>query len=169
MQLGIIANRKRNMSYGYFDFRITYQTAKKIAMCEAQNWKCCYCKFTVELIPGETDSQNAATFEHIKPISRGGTDANSNLVIACQLCNHVRGSGNHEQFECVVLELHKHPLIRAAWHKFDDRHVDLFRKEFRFYRGFERINKGKKSDVRAAPKVLAQHRALVNLVLEGIV
>jgi 5-methylcytosine-specific restriction endonuclease McrA len=50
-----------------------------------QNWRCCYCGIRMEGGPSEP------TFEHIVPRARGGTDDESNLVIACRRCNSNRG------------------------------------------------------------------------------
>ena len=38
--------------------------------------------------------QRATTLDHIKPRSRGGSNLRSNLVPACQECNHSKGSEN---------------------------------------------------------------------------
>jgi 5-methylcytosine-specific restriction endonuclease McrA len=46
--------------------------------------RCHYCGVSV--------SRQSMTRDHVKPRSRGGTDANENLVIACVLCNKAKGS-----------------------------------------------------------------------------
>ena len=38
--------------------------------------------------------QRATTLDHIKPRSKGGSNLRSNLVPACQSCNHSKGSEN---------------------------------------------------------------------------
>ena len=50
-----------------------------------QNWRCCYCGVRME------DGASEPTFEHIVPRARGGTDDETNLVIACRRCNSNRG------------------------------------------------------------------------------
>ena len=44
---------------------------------------CAYCR-----------SKRATTLDHLKPKSRGGSSLRSNLVPACQCCNHSKGSQN---------------------------------------------------------------------------
>lgn len=61
----------------------------KIELCEAQNWRCCYCPSCVSLWD---DGAKLATFEHVVPLSKGGASDKTNLVIACRDCNNVRGN-----------------------------------------------------------------------------
>lgn len=42
---------------------------------------CCYCR-----------SNRATTLDHIKPKCKGGSSLRSNLLPACQSCNHAKGS-----------------------------------------------------------------------------
>ena len=44
---------------------------------------CAYCR-----------SKRATTLDHIKPKSKGGSSLRSNLIPACQCCNHDKGSRN---------------------------------------------------------------------------
>ena len=44
---------------------------------------CAYCR-----------CNRATTLDHIKPKSRGGSSLRSNLIPACQTCNHSKGSNN---------------------------------------------------------------------------
>jgi len=44
---------------------------------------CAYCR-----------SAKATTLDHLKPKSRGGSSLRSNLIPACQCCNHSKGSEN---------------------------------------------------------------------------
>jgi hypothetical protein len=44
---------------------------------------CCYCR-----------SERATTLDHVKPKSKGGSSLRSNLLPACQECNHSKGSEN---------------------------------------------------------------------------
>jgi len=59
-------------------------------LAEAQNWRCCYCGVRMG---GGTYEPTAATFEHVVPRSRGGTNLVTNLVVACRRCNGERGNG----------------------------------------------------------------------------
>lgn len=116
----------------YFDVFPGRMQREKIALCEAQNWRCCYCKFTVRLVFGYTDDQDAATREHLKPEAKGGTDDFENLVIACNLCNRVRDHANPYRFELSVMKLLENEAIRKAWHRFTASQVGLLRQEIEF-------------------------------------
>ncbi len=48
---------------------------------------CAYCR-----------CNRATTLDHLKPKSRGGSSLRSNLVPACQCCNHSKGSRNWLQW-----------------------------------------------------------------------
>ena len=61
-------------------------TLLKDRLCEAQNWRCCYCGVKME------DGGTKPTFEHVIPRSKGGAHEESNLVIACRDCNMKRGN-----------------------------------------------------------------------------
>jgi 5-methylcytosine-specific restriction endonuclease McrA len=58
-------------------------------LCEQQNWRCCYCGIRME---GTGSANDAPSFEHIMPLSKGGSHELVNLVIACRKCNIERGS-----------------------------------------------------------------------------
>lgn len=38
-----------------------------------------------------------ATFEHLQPVSLGGSNRVENFVLACRACNEARGNGATEQ------------------------------------------------------------------------
>lgn len=46
---------------------------------DRQGWLCAYCGVRV--------TKKRATIDHVKPLSRGGTNARRNMVLACQPCN----------------------------------------------------------------------------------
>lgn len=60
---------------------------KRHKMAIAQKNRCCYCGRTF----GKKGTPRAATIEHVKPRSKGGTDARDNLKAACLHCNQHRG------------------------------------------------------------------------------
>ncbi len=105
---------------------------RKIALCEAQNWRCCYCRLPVVFYFGQSTEQNAATFEHVTPKSKGGTDDYFNLVIACWLCNQVRDRASATNFADSVAKLLENSAIKAAWHKFTPIQMYLLRQEIEF-------------------------------------
>jgi len=69
-------------------------------LCEAQNWRCCYCG--VSFVTGRQDNRTP-TREHVKPSIAGGSDAWDNLVAACRLCNEARGAMHWDRFLKFVL------------------------------------------------------------------
>lgn len=52
---------------------------------------CCFCRKT--LIPA------TATIEHVRPISRGGSNDLSNLRLSCSPCNYDRGVRDFDEFQ----------------------------------------------------------------------
>ena len=58
-------------------------------LSEAQNHRCCYC--------GKRSDADA-TIDHVVARYHGGTDAQSNLVMACKRCNELRGCRNAYDF-----------------------------------------------------------------------
>ena len=65
---------------------LSKQTAKrKFRKSIKYGWGglCAYCR-----------SDRATTLDHLKPKSRGGSSLRSNLIPACQSCNHSKGSLN---------------------------------------------------------------------------
>jgi hypothetical protein len=64
------------------------KSRKRVALAEAQNWRCAYCSGVME---DRGRGPRVATIEHVIPRSRGGTEARLNLVVACHACNTARG------------------------------------------------------------------------------
>ncbi len=63
-------------------------------LAEAQNWRCCWCGREME----ETGTgPRRATFEHIQPFAKGGSDHPDNLAVACADCNLRRGDAMPEE------------------------------------------------------------------------
>lgn len=54
-----------------------------------QQGKCCYCNERMRNYG--PNNGNRATIEHIHPRALGGTDDESNLKLACAVCNANRG------------------------------------------------------------------------------
>lgn len=67
----------------------TRNFTKRTALCEAQNWRCCYCGIRFS---DDVDSDACATIEHVVPIVAGGLMRWLNEVVACRLCNEGRGA-----------------------------------------------------------------------------
>jgi len=55
--------------------------------------RCVWCrkKITPKGLPEDYSMGEAATVDHVVPRSRGGTNATSNLITSCNLCNQRRG------------------------------------------------------------------------------
>lgn len=63
---------------------------EKERLSEAQNHRCAFCGTRM----GATGQyRDYPTIEHVIPLSRGGADDESNVVIACRGCNDDRGAG----------------------------------------------------------------------------
>ena len=64
------------------------------------NGQCTYCGMKLKFISnGESDpGQNGFTIDHVKPISRGGTEDTDNLVPACHECNNLKAQRTLENF-----------------------------------------------------------------------
>lgn len=73
-------------------------------LSERQNHRCCYCAGETYLLgakaapPKGMTLLQMATLEHVIPKSRGGTNKDDNLVMACNYCNGARGSKNAYTF-----------------------------------------------------------------------
>lgn len=68
---------------------------KLVRLCEAQNWRCCYCGIPMEIgRPGD----DTPTFEHVVPKIAEGSDRWENLVAACRLCNNARSAMKAETY-----------------------------------------------------------------------
>ncbi|WP_425065597.1 HNH endonuclease [Reyranella sp.] len=62
-----------------------------VRVCEAQNWRCCYCGTETEL---GIDGPTCATREEVKARSAGGSRELTNTVMACARCNSTRMAGD---------------------------------------------------------------------------
>lgn len=81
---------------------IAHRTEVLTRLCEAQNWRCCYCGISMRWASGR--GHDAATIEHVIPKSAGGPISSWwNLVAACNLCNSSRASMNAEKYLQLVV------------------------------------------------------------------
>lgn len=80
-------------------------------LCEAQNWRCCYCGIAMEIgREGEwaekawlESRSTVATIEHVIPKIQGGNNKWWNLAAACRLCNNGRSDTDYEKYLRFVL------------------------------------------------------------------
>lgn len=70
--------------------------AKTKILHELQSGLCFYC--------GKSVSLESATKDHRVPISKGGSNEMSNLVMACPRCNIAKGSKSEEEFRLIIKE-----------------------------------------------------------------
>lgn len=89
-------------------------------LCEAQSWRCCYCGTRMVLYPEAGPRSDRASIEHVEPRGFGGSDEWENLVAACKLCNHARGSMSADWF-----------LLLVGWHGREKACAYGFRREAR--------------------------------------
>jgi len=86
--------------------RLARWKRRKLAkLSEAQNHRCCYCCGETFLsipqhpVPQGMSWDQRATIEHIIPISKSiQTNKDENLVMACSLCNCLRGDSDAFEF-----------------------------------------------------------------------
>lgn len=67
--------------------RIKWPVDLKHQLSEAQNHRCPFCG---KYMTANGKREDLPTFEHIRPLSRGGADAIENIVISCRGCNEER-------------------------------------------------------------------------------
>lgn len=68
---------------------------------------CYYCRMPMTKPVSGTEGNvsplgTEATLDHYRPLSRGGTNDPSNLVLACRHCNDLKGSLTAEEFESSI-------------------------------------------------------------------
>ena len=67
-------------------------------MWERQGEKCFWCNRKTDLPDNvNNNSRRKATFDHLRPRSRGGMSNLGNLVIACASCNQMRSNKTFQQ------------------------------------------------------------------------
>jgi 5-methylcytosine-specific restriction endonuclease McrA len=66
----------------------------KQRLFDEQSGKCWICGEMMVLVFTARD-RLSATFDHIRPVSLGGTWTKANLKLAHQICNNRRGNGTH--------------------------------------------------------------------------
>lgn len=60
---------------------------------------CVYCRrLTIRPEPNMKRNPLRATYEHMIPVSRGGTENRRNATLSCSRCNTLKGSMTHEEF-----------------------------------------------------------------------
>jgi hypothetical protein len=73
----------RKMKRGYSMWPKNYRRYKKL-LVERDGLRCHYCDYLM--------TYQEAQVDHILAKARGGTDAPSNLVLACSRCNHIKST-----------------------------------------------------------------------------
>jgi 5-methylcytosine-specific restriction endonuclease McrA len=75
----------------------------RLAMYMRDKCRCVYCG--VQVVPGAPITQsNAATLEHIVPVTDGGSNSYTNLVTCCAYCNDSRGAKSNRKWFPVLRE-----------------------------------------------------------------
>ncbi len=104
------------------NFRSHENFKQLIQLMAAQNRKCFYCRRWISLRLQHSLDPHAATVDHFFPLTAGGRDNFSNVVLACAACNQKKGENppNLQDIlrwnELVKVWPHIHPLSL-------DRHV----------------------------------------------
>jgi hypothetical protein len=70
---------------------------------ERDEWRCWFCGVKT-ILPTAEDPANAvsATPDHFIPVSRGGSDEESNLVTACRRCNTQKNNRTIEEYRAYL-------------------------------------------------------------------
>lgn len=71
-------------------------------MCEAQGWKCAYCQRPMRKKRHKDFCGQEATVDHVVPISRGGGNWKSNLVMACAKCNQDKDDMTGDEYRAFL-------------------------------------------------------------------
>ncbi len=74
-------------------------------LCEAQNWRCCYCGCVVHPDDNSKDGWDRPSIEHVSPLARGGIRAWENEVMACRVCNNGRARMKPDTYLAKVIEI----------------------------------------------------------------
>ncbi len=83
----------------FFIHDMSPQDRRRFIMSFDEGMRCHYCRCKLNYT--DKQSKQAPTYDHKAPLSRGGTDANENLVIACVGCNNAKGDMSYESFVMV--------------------------------------------------------------------
>lgn len=67
-----------------------------------QSGRCIYCGEQMELEADPGMEAAAATFDHLRPSSGGGSDAAWNKALACRRCNMAKGDRSVREFAATV-------------------------------------------------------------------
>lgn len=95
---------KRLEGYG----KLSYNQRRLKRLHDEQDGKCHWCDSEMNLWWEVSSAEyrrehlHTATIEHYVPRTNGGTSAITNLVVACHICNALRGSIPAEKFEWVT-------------------------------------------------------------------
>lgn len=81
----------------------------RLAIWERDDYKCAYCGCQV-FVNARECAPDKATLDHVHPRSRGGTNAQSNLVTACYDCNQRKADR-----EAIVSDGVPAPTLGAVW------------------------------------------------------
>lgn len=96
----------RLRSYIQLPYRPIPYSRKNILLRD--DFRCQYC--------GERFTADELTLDHIKPISRGGTDSWNNVVAACKRCNHKKGNHLPEDIGMRLIGRPQKPTLPSFLH-----------------------------------------------------
>lgn len=89
--------------------------AKKRRVYLSQRGKCCFChRVMYPYFETAPIKMLAATKEHIRPCSHGGSNNYGNLKLSCYRCNEARKTIPFDAFACIVLAVSSSQLKKAV-------------------------------------------------------
>lgn len=77
---------------------------RKIQQLAAEDPHCHYCRRAV-VVQRKPTSEVAGTIDHKHPISRGGSNGPTNLLLACFRCNTWKGNMEYAEFVALITKM----------------------------------------------------------------
>ena len=121
----------KGMNMFHFSRKLAYvRKIKRIKKWREQNGKCYYCRIALRC--------DEATYDHIIPQSKGGSEHYDNFVVACDKCNKKRGTIDFGIFCNIVTSVEdlnefvkemnkpKVKILSVKKKKLQDLHNDIF-------------------------------------------
>lgn len=82
---------------------------RRARLYERDGWRCVYC----EAYPGSKESE-LLSLDHLRPLSKGGSNRSENLVTACKSCNSKRQDRSVRSF-CIAVAAYLGQDWRVVW------------------------------------------------------
>lgn len=92
-------------------------------LAQKQGRYCTYCKLRMSAV-STIQTGSMMTRDHHKARAEGGCNSEKNLVVACAICNQVKGKKDGERFARVVAKIFEvYPYAHNAWHSLEGKQL----------------------------------------------